>query len=121
MPIPSAAGFIAAIVFFFDARPVVNVYLSAIWLAAIAGIGLLMVGTWRYPSFKQLNVAKPRSPLVVLVFGVFIYLIWNWAQIVLLILAVSYVSSGLLIRIGGILRRRFKRPPAPAQAEHQIG
>jgi CDP-diacylglycerol--serine O-phosphatidyltransferase len=52
---------------------------------------------------------------------VFIYLIWNWAQIVLLIMAVSYVSSGLLIRIGGIIRRRFRRQPPAAQPEHQIG
>jgi CDP-diacylglycerol--serine O-phosphatidyltransferase len=112
MPIPAAAGFIAAIVFFFDSRPVTNVYLSGIWMVVLVGVSLLMVGTWRYPSFKQLSVSKPRSTLVVLVFGVFIYLIWNWAQIVLLILAVSYVSSGLLIRIGGILRRRLRRPPA---------
>jgi CDP-diacylglycerol--serine O-phosphatidyltransferase len=121
MPIPSAAGFIAAIVFFFDSRPVTNVYLSAIWMLLLAGVSLLMVGTWRYPSFKQLSVSKPRSPLVVLVFGVFIYLIWNWAQIVLLIMAVSYVSSGLLIRIGGIIRRRWRRPPPSPKPEHQIG
>jgi len=29
------------------------------------------------------------------------------------------VGSGILIRIGGILRRRFK--PAPKQPEHQVG
>ena len=89
MPIPAAAGFIAAIVFFADASPVVNVYFSAIWLLAIAGVALLMVSTWRYPSFKQISSTQPRSPLVVIVFGLFIYLIWNWAQIVLLILALS--------------------------------
>jgi CDP-diacylglycerol---serine O-phosphatidyltransferase len=120
MPIPAAAGFIASIVFFFDSRVLVNIYFSAVWLAAITGVALLMVSTWRYPSFKQLNVAKPRSPLVVLLFGAFIYLIWNWAQIVLLLMAVSYVSSGLMIRIGGILRRNFRRPPPAAQPEHQI-
>jgi CDP-diacylglycerol--serine O-phosphatidyltransferase len=112
MPIPAGAGFIAAIVFFFDAAPVVNVYISIVWLAATACVGLLMVSTWRYPSLKQVSAAKPRSPLVVLVFGLFIYLIWNWAQIVLLILAVAYVSSGIAIRIGGIIRRHFRRRPA---------
>lgn len=112
MPIPAGAGFLAAIVFFFDAAPVVNVYVSIVWLAATACVGLLMVSTWRYPSLKQVSAAKPRSPLVVLVFGLFIYLIWNWAQIVLLILAVTYVSSGIVIRIGGIIRRRFRRRAA---------
>lgn len=121
MPIPAAAGFVAAIVFFFDSQPVRNVYLSAIWLGALAGVALLMVSTWRYPSFKQLSVQKPRSPLVVLVFGGFIYLIWNWAQIVLLILAVGYVSSGIFIRLGGILRRRFRRRAISAEPERQTG
>jgi CDP-diacylglycerol--serine O-phosphatidyltransferase len=121
MPIPAAAGFIAAIVFFADASPVVNVYLSAIWLLAIASVALLMVSTWRYPSFKQISSTKPRSPLVVIVFALFIYLIWNWAQIVLLILAVTYVSSGIVIRIGGILRRRLRRTPSTTHVERQAG
>lgn len=121
MPIPAAAGFIAAIVFFADASPVVNVYFSAIWLVAIACVALLMVSTWRYPSFKKISSTKPRSPLVVIVFGVFIYLIWNWAQIVLLILALTYVSSGILIRLGGILRRRVRRTPPSPRTEQQIG
>jgi CDP-diacylglycerol--serine O-phosphatidyltransferase len=120
MPIPAAAGFIAAIIFFFDAEPIVSFPMSIVWLAATACVGLLMVSTWRYPSFKQISAAKPRSPLVLLIFGLFIYLIWNWAQIVLLILAVGYVSSGIVIRIGGIIRRRLRRRPTSAQAEHPV-
>jgi CDP-diacylglycerol---serine O-phosphatidyltransferase len=119
MPIPSAAGFIAAIVYFFDAQPVQDVYSATLWLLAIAGVSLLMVSTWRYPSFKQISVTKPRSPLVVLIFGAFIYLIWNWSRIVLMLMAVTYVGSGLMIRIGGVIRRRFKRSTTPA-AQHQI-
>jgi CDP-diacylglycerol--serine O-phosphatidyltransferase len=121
MPIPSAAGFVAAVVFFGYTQPVQNVYLSAIWLGMLAGVALLMVSTWRYPSFKQLNISKPRSPLVVLIFGVFIYLIWNWAQIVLLLLAVGYVASGICIRIGGIVRRKMRRVSPTSRPEHQVG
>jgi CDP-diacylglycerol--serine O-phosphatidyltransferase len=121
MPIPAAAGFVAAIVFFFDSQPLQNIYFSAAWLVAIAGVGLLMVSTWRYPSFKQISVHKPRSPLVVLIFGGFIYLIWNWAQIVLLVMAVGYVLSGIIIRLGGIVRRRIRRRTVTQQPEHQVG
>jgi len=32
---------------------------------------------------------------------------------------VSYVASGIMVRLGGILRRRFHHPPP--QPEHQIG
>ena len=51
--------------------------------------------------------------------GAFIYGIWNYAQLVLLTLATAYVASGIVIRIGGIVRRRLqirrhRRPP-----EHQ--
>lgn len=109
MATPAAAGFVAAVVFFDYGQPIHNVYLSAIWLALLAFVGLLMVSTWRYPSLKQINIGKPRSPLVVLLFGLFIYLIWNWAQIVLLLIAVAYVGSGIFIRVGGIVRRRLRK------------
>jgi CDP-diacylglycerol--serine O-phosphatidyltransferase len=111
MATPAAAGFVAAVVFFDYGQPIHNVYLSVIWLALLAFVGLLMVSTWRYPSLKQINIGKPRSPLVVLLFGLFIYLIWNWAQTVLLIIAVAYVGSGIFIRLGGIVRRRLRKKP----------
>jgi CDP-diacylglycerol---serine O-phosphatidyltransferase len=121
MPIPSAAAFIAAVVFFLDSDPIRSFTFSVGWLIVSSIVSLLMVSTWRYPSFKQINVSKPRSPLVAIVVGAIAILIWNWAQPVLLLMASTYVLSGILIRIGGIVRRRFKpRPPAP-QPEHQIG
>jgi CDP-diacylglycerol--serine O-phosphatidyltransferase len=57
----------------------------------------------------------------VLIFGGFIYLIWNWAQIVLLVMAVGYVLSGIIIRLGGIVRRRIRRRTVTQQPEHQVG
>jgi hypothetical protein len=36
-------------------------------------------------------------------------LTWNFPQVVLLGLAVTYVGSGIVVRIGGMLRRRFRR------------
>ncbi|MBV9295105.1 MAG: hypothetical protein JO145_05990 [Acidobacteriaceae bacterium] len=80
-----------------------------------------MVSTWRYPSFKQINVTKPRSPLVVLIVGAVAILIWNWSQPVLMAMASAYVVSGIAIRIGGLVRRRRRsRPPAPLP-EQQVG
>jgi CDP-diacylglycerol--serine O-phosphatidyltransferase len=121
MPIPAGAGFVAAVVFFFDSEPVQNVYFSSLWLAAMVCVALLMVSTWRYPSFKQLRVNKPRSTLLVLLVGGFIYLVWNWAQIVLLVMALGYVLSGIIIRFGGILRRRLRRRSLAGEPEHQVG
>jgi CDP-diacylglycerol--serine O-phosphatidyltransferase len=120
MPIPSAAAFIAAVVFFFDSSPIRSFGYSIAWLIAAAIISLLMVSTWRYPSFKQLSVSKPRTPLVAILMAGFACLIWFWSQPVLLLMASTYVLSGIVIRIGGIVRRRLRRPPAELP-EHQIG
>ena len=118
MPIPAAAGFIAAVVYMND-DPIRSVALSVGWLILIGVVGLLMVSTWRYPSLKQINVTKPRTPLFVLIVGCFAFLIWEWSQPFLMALASAYVFSGILIRAGSLLRRR-RKPRAPV-AEQQIG
>ena len=122
MPIPSAAGFIAAVVYFVDSSSPIRSYVVSIaWLITCVAVALLMVSTWRYPSFKQLSVAKPRSPVAVLLIGGLAILIFVWSQPVLLILSSTYLLSGILIRIGGLVRRRLRpRPPTP-QPEHQVG
>jgi CDP-diacylglycerol--serine O-phosphatidyltransferase len=119
LPIPAAAGMVAAIVFATDGEPLQWWILSYLWLALLALLSFLMVCTWRYPSFKGVNLAGPRSPLIVILFGALIVLIWNFPQPVLLGIASAYVGGGILIRLGGILRRRPRHsPPAP---EHQVG
>jgi CDP-diacylglycerol--serine O-phosphatidyltransferase len=120
MAIPAAAGFIAAVVYM-TAAPVRSLTFSVLWLVSVAIVALLMVSTWRYPSFKQLNVSKPRSPLLVLFVGGIAFLIWNWSQPVLLILATTYVLSGIFLRIGGICRRWRRSHPPTQLPEHQIG
>ena len=119
MPIPAGAGLIAAIVYM-DATPRISLAASAIWLMTVGIAGLLMVSTWRYPSFKQLNLSKPRSPLLVLLVGA-VALIWYWSQPVLLIMAIAYVSSGVLTRLGGLIRRRRRSTPPAQLPEHQVG
>lgn len=121
MPIPAGAGFIAAIVFM-EPAPVRNFAVSVMWLVAVGVIGILMVSTWRYPSFKQVSVSKPRTPLIVLMVGGAAFLIWEWPQPVLLAAASAYVASGIAIRVASAIRRhRRSRVAAPPVVEHQIG
>jgi len=120
MPIPAAAGFIAAVVFMDDA-PVRSMGFAIAWLIIVLMVGLLMVSTWRYPSLKQINVSKPRTPLIVLIVGGVAFLIWEWSQPFLLAAACAYVFSGIVLRLSSFVRRyRKPRPPAPL-AEHQVG
>ena len=119
LPIPSAAGMIAAVVYYCDGFPIGIWFLSVLWLLLTAVVGLLMVSTWRYYSFKDLNLLHPRSPLTVILLGVLIFMIWFYSQPVLLILASTYVMSGIFTRVGGLLRR--VRPANAPQPEHQLG
>jgi CDP-diacylglycerol--serine O-phosphatidyltransferase len=121
LPIPAAAAIVAAIVYASDSVPLEWWFLSGLWLALLALLSFLMVSTWRYPSFKEISLIGPRSPLTVIFFAALIYLIWNYSQPVLLALSVLYVSAGIMIRAGGIIRRRFRPQPPRPEPEHQAG
>jgi CDP-diacylglycerol--serine O-phosphatidyltransferase len=121
LPIPAAAAMVASVVFGFDAEPLAFWPLSVVWLGLLALLGFLMVSTWRYYSFKGINLNKPYTPLLIVVLGGVIYALWNWPQPVFLAMSGSYVASGIAIRMGGILRRRLRHAPRPPAPEHQIG
>jgi CDP-diacylglycerol---serine O-phosphatidyltransferase len=114
LPIPAAAGMVAAVVFAANSEPIASSLMAALWLGLLGLLAFLMVSTWRYYSFKGVNLLRPRSPLTLIVLGSLIYLIWNYPQPVLLAMAVAYVGSGIVIRAGGIIRRTFRgTEPAP--------
>jgi CDP-diacylglycerol--serine O-phosphatidyltransferase len=119
LPIPSAAGMVASVVYAAESEPLHNWMVSAAWLCLLALLSFLMISTWRYPSFKDLNLLQPRSPLMFVLLGSMIYLILNFSQPVLLGMASCYVGSGIAIRVGGILRRKLRQPPS--HPEHQVG
>jgi CDP-diacylglycerol--serine O-phosphatidyltransferase len=113
LPIPAAAAMVAGVVFAADGEPLALWPWAAAWLVLLAALGLLMVSTWRYYSFKGISLSKPYTPLIIILVGAFIYLTWNWPQPVLLAMPAAYVASGILIRIGGLIRRRLRHPPPP--------
>jgi CDP-diacylglycerol--serine O-phosphatidyltransferase len=84
-------------------------------------VSLLMVSSWRYPSFKQISVSKPRATVSVLLIGLIAVLIVFWSQPVLLVMAITYVGSGIIIRTGGLVRRLRKARASTALAEQQVG
>jgi CDP-diacylglycerol--serine O-phosphatidyltransferase len=119
LPIPAGAALVGGVVFAFDGEPLGYWPLSAAWLILLAVLGLLMVSTWRYYSFKGISLSKPYTPLLIILIGGFIYLTWTWPQPVLLAMPAAYVASGIIIRIGGILRRRLRQPPPPPAPVHR--
>jgi CDP-diacylglycerol--serine O-phosphatidyltransferase len=121
LPIPAAAALLVSIVYALnDSAPLRDWWFSAAWLALLGLLSFLMVCTWRYPSFKNLHLAHPRSPLTIILFAAGIYFIVNYSQLAMFAFSVSYVLSGIAIRVGGIIRRRL-RPAPPRAPEHQVG
>lgn len=129
LPIPAAAGLVASAVYAAEGEPLVSPPFVIAWLALLLLLGFLMVSTWRYYSFKGINLRKAYSTLSLILIGGLIYLIANYSRVVLLTMAVGYVGSGIVIRIGGMIRRRLRpasRGPAPTHGypvdpEHQVG
>jgi CDP-diacylglycerol--serine O-phosphatidyltransferase len=120
LPIPAAAGMVAAVVYAADSYPITDLFVAILWLMLLGLLSFLMISTWRYWSFKDLNLLRPRTPLILVVMGIVIYGIAYWSQPVLLILASIYVGSGIAIRLGGLIRRHFPHHPKP-DPETQIG
>ena len=110
---------VASIVYACDGEPLRAWWWSVAWLLLIGLLSFLMVSTWRYPSFKDLSLTRPRSPLTFILVGAVIFVVASFSKPALLAMSVAYMLSGIVIRVGGIMRRRLK-PPPPAP-EHQVG
>ena len=117
LPIPAGAGMVATIIFASGSLPLTSFAWSVAWLLLLALLSFLMVSAWRYWSFKDLNLSRPRSPLILVLMCLVIYGMFTWSKAVLLVLSAIYVSSGLFIRIGGMVRRmtrpKLGSPEAP--------
>jgi CDP-diacylglycerol--serine O-phosphatidyltransferase len=120
LPIPAAAGLICAIIYAAGGAPPAFWPLAYAWLLLIALLSFLMVSTWRYRSFKELQTSRPR--LLLIVFSLSLALLAWFTEPTLLTLTIAYVLSGIVIRVGGAIRRIFRHtPPNPPQPERQIG
>lgn len=121
LPIPASAGLVAAVVYSFNCEPLRSWPAVAAWLALMGLLSFLMVSTWRYRSFKDFSLVRPRSPISIVLLGMLIYLIWRYSEPVLLAMAVAYVGSGIVVRLGGIVRRRTRGAHRPPEAQQQAG
>jgi CDP-diacylglycerol--serine O-phosphatidyltransferase len=111
LPIPAAAGFVAAVVHFYK-QPLTTWQISLAWLVIVVILGFLMVSRMRYYSFKTLDLRKRRSYLAIIAIGMVFVGIWRFSEPVLLIIAITYAISGIVLRITSRIR---PHPPAPQE------
>lgn len=110
LPIPPAAGILASIVHF--APLPLTVYgtssarlYSFSMMALFAILGILMVSTIRYSSFKSVGTGR-RNFYIVLLIAAIGMSIWLYSRYMLLILSALYVSHGIIWHLAGLLRPR---------------
>ncbi|MGA6982769.1 MAG: CDP-diacylglycerol--serine O-phosphatidyltransferase [Candidatus Sulfotelmatobacter sp.] len=117
MPIPAGAGVIAAVVHFQSGAPLDSWYTAITWLAMVAAVGYLMVSTWRFYSFKDIDFSSRHPFRLIILFGALFAGIWFFSKPVLFAVALLYTFSGVFWRLQWIFRRRGQRPPPPAYKE----
>jgi CDP-diacylglycerol---serine O-phosphatidyltransferase len=116
MPIPAGAGVIAAVVHFVSGTPLESWYTAMTWLAMVAAVGYLMVSTWRFYSFKDIDFGARRPFRLIILFGALLAAIWFFSKPVLFAIALLYTFSGVFWRLQWIFRRR-QQPPPPVYKE----
>jgi CDP-diacylglycerol--serine O-phosphatidyltransferase len=104
MPIPAGAGVIAAVVHFTNGQPLEAWWQAAAWAALIIALAFLMVSTWRFYNFKDINLRQRQPYRVVLVLGTLTALIWHFSEVVLFLMALTYMLTGVIWRLQYLLR-----------------
>ena len=111
LPIPAAAGVIAALVHWAK-YPVNEGAYGVVWLSIVAVVAFLMVSRMRYYSFKSLDLRRRRPYVIIIIIGLIVWAIWAFSEPVLLTIALTYLLSAPIARLISKLR---PRPPAPEE------
>lgn len=116
MPIPAGAGVIAAVVHFTNGDPVTTWWMALVWSALVAAAGYLMVSTWRFYSFKDLDFRSRHPARLILILAGLLAGILLYSEFVLFFLALAYMLSGVFARLMFVFRRGSAPPPSYKEA-----
>ncbi len=106
MPIPAAAGMIAATVHFLK-EPLQDWRWSLAWLCLVLSLAALMASSIRYPSVKGLPLGKRQPSVLIVLVALLIWLVVVYSEPVLILLASSYMASGLTLHVVRVVRHRL--------------
>jgi len=120
MPIPAAAGLLAATVHLFNGIPIPAWWVAAPWLLMVALTGFLMVSTWRFWSGKEINFSRSHPFQVLVLVAIILYVVIRFSNLMLFAIALTYMFSGIWARAAyGWSRRRRRRPFATPAEPHE--
>jgi CDP-diacylglycerol---serine O-phosphatidyltransferase len=118
MPIPAAAGLLAASVHYFYGIPVQAWWVAIPWLLLVGLSGFLMVSTWRFWSGKEINLSRRHPFQLLFLLSIVLYVVIRFSNVVLLVVALIYMFSGIWARAAYSWSRRRRRPIAGAATVH---
>jgi len=119
MPIPAGAGVIAAVVHFEGGDPIASWYTALTWIAMVTTVAYLMVSTWRFYSFKDIDF-RSSHPFRMIVFMAALFAsIFFFSRKVLFAIALLYTISGVFWRVQWIFRRKTGPPQPPYKEASQ--
>jgi CDP-diacylglycerol--serine O-phosphatidyltransferase len=98
LPIPAAAGVIAALVYSFP-DPMSSQTEALPLLVLVTALSFLMVSKLQYYSFKDFDIKKRHPSLTILFLALVIVAVFTHPQAMLLIMATVYLASGLLLKV----------------------
>jgi CDP-diacylglycerol--serine O-phosphatidyltransferase len=119
MPIPAAAGVIAAVVHGFAGWPIFSWWVAIVWMFLVSLVGFLMVSTWRFWSGKEINLTGRQPFRLIVIMGLSLYLLFFFSREVLLLLALVYMFSGVIARLAYSWRRHHKPRSQPLPSSVQ--
>jgi CDP-diacylglycerol---serine O-phosphatidyltransferase len=115
MPIPAAAGFLAATVHLCYGYPVMAWWIAVPWLVLVGLSGFLMVSTWRFWSGKEINFARSHPFQLLFLMAIVFYVVIRYSNVVFFAIGLTYMFSGIWARAAyGWSRRRRRRPQEDA-------
>ena len=120
MPIPAGAGVIAAVVHFTGGEPLVWWGSSVVWLLVLVIDAYLMVSTWRFYSFKDIDLRARQPFRLIVLFCLLLAAIWFFSRQVLFVIALTYMFSGVFWRLHWIFRRHRNPPPPPYREATEV-
>lgn len=109
MPIPAAAGVIAACVHYFLGTPIFSGAVAAVWIGLVGLVGFLMVSTWRFWSGKEITLTDRHPFQLLVLIGAAVSVLLLFSQVLLFVIALGYMFSGLLARAAYSWSLRHRR------------
>jgi CDP-diacylglycerol--serine O-phosphatidyltransferase len=110
MPIPAAAGLLAATIHLCYGIPVAIWWIAIPWLMMVALAGFLMVSTWRFWSGKEINFSRSHPFQVLVVVAIVLYVVLRYSNVMMFLIGLTYMFSGIWARAAYGWSRRRRRP-----------